>query len=220
MKYDKYTYLWPPRPSDPIPIKTLHFYEQRGWVAQMKKNGTCTVLFVSPEKEIIVKTRHNDEHKRWAPTEKSTHLFKTLPGAGWYVFVCEVLHSKTATVKDTVYIFDILVNDGELLIGSTFIERMEMLKKLFGIRDDGNVVSLSNTSHYVLSSNIWLARTITSGFEQIMRIANRQKPTDGAPVDEGIVLKNPTARLEMPGKQTSNSKWMVKCRVDHKNYKF
>lgn len=199
----------------------LHVYENRGWVAQMKKNGTCTVLFVSPEKEIIVKTRHNDDHKRWKPTEKSTHLFKTLPGKGWYVFIVEVLHSKTATIKDTVYIFDILVNDGKMLLGSTFTERMDLLKDLFNVHDDGNVVSISNTSHYVLSSNIWLARTITTGFDKIMRVANMQRPDDGgAPVDEGIVLKNPNARLEMPTRQTANSGWQVKCRINHKNYKF
>lgn len=220
MRYEGYTYLWPPRPKKAIPENMLHFYEKRGWVGQMKKNGTCTVVFVSPEGDVTYKTRHNDDHKMWSPTERSQQCFENLPGDGWYVFVCEVLHNKTALVKDTVYIFDILVADGDLLIGSTFTERMDKLKEIFNIREDDNVVSLSDNGYYVLNSNAWLAKTITTGFDKVMRIANNQKPESGAPIDEGIVLKNPTARLEMPGKQTSNQKWQVKCRIKHKNYDF
>lgn len=220
MRYEGYTYLWPPRPSKAIPDDMLGFYESRGWVGQMKKNGTCTVVFVSPEGELTFKTRHNTDHKMWQPSEKSAAVFKNLPGTGWYVFVVEVLHNKTPQVKDTVYIFDILVNDSELLVGSTFTERMDMLKNIFNVRDDENVISLSNASHYVLNSNAWLARTIEGNFKQVMRVANNQKPEEGAPVDEGIVLKNPTARLKMPGRQKSNSDWQVKCRLSHKNYNF
>lgn len=221
MRYEGYTYLWPPRPEKAIPDNMLHFYEKRNWVAQMKKNGTCTVLFVSPEKEIMCKTRHNADHKMWKPEDsKAISFFKNLPGEGWYVFVVEVLHNKTALVKDTIYIFDIMVDDGELLVGQTFTERQDALKTMFNIIDDDNVVSLSDNSHYVLTSNVWLAKTITTGFAQVMRIANQQKPETGAPVDEGMVLKNPNAKLEMPGRQKSNSKWQVKCRIAHKNYDF
>lgn len=210
MRYEGYTYLWPPRPKKAIPENMLHFYEQRGWVGQMKKNGTCTVVFVSPDGDVTYKTRHNDDHKMWSPTERSQKVFENLPGDGWYVFVCEVLHNKTALIKDTVYIFDILVADGDLLIGKNFIERMDLLKGIFNIQEDDNVVSLSDSSHYVLNSNAWLAKTITTGFEQIMRLANQQKPVEGAPIDEGIVLKNPKPGLEMPGKQAANQKMASK----------
>lgn len=220
MRYEGYTYLWPPRPAKAIPSGMINFYEKRGWVAQMKKNGTCTVVFVSPEGEITFKTRHNDDHKMWAPTERSQEIFTNLPGKGWYVFVVEVLHNKTSLIKDTVYIFDILVNDGDLLVGKTFTERMDLLKDLFNVRDDDNVVSLGSDSHYVLNSHAWLAKTITADLTSVWRVANNTKPEEGAPVDEGIVLKNPVAKLEMPGKKTSNSKWQVKCRVGHKNYVF
>ena len=220
MRYEGYTYLWPPRPQKAIPENMLPFYEKRGWVGQMKKNGTCTVVFVSPEGDVTYKTRHNDDHKMWSPTERSQKVFENLPGDGWYVFVCEVLHNKTALIKDTVYIFDILVADSETLEGKKFLDRMDMLKDIFGIKEDDNVVSLSDNSHYILNSNAWLAKTITTGFEKIMRLVNNQKPAEGAPIDEGIVLKNPTKELEFPGKKTSNQKWQVKCRIAHKNYDF
>ena len=220
MRYEGYNSLYPPRPDKAIPDNMLHFYEKRGWVGQMKKNGTCTVVFVSPNGDVTYKTRHNDEHKMWAPTERSQLVFENLPTGNWHVFVCEVLHNKTALIKDTIYIFDILVWDGELQVGKTFTERMDLLKEIFHINEEENVIPLSDNSHYILNSNAWLAKTIENGFEQIMRVANNQKPAEGAPIDEGIVLKNPNAKLEMPGRKKSNSKWQVKCRIAHKNYDF
>ena len=220
MKYDEYAYLWPPRPDKAIPTTSLQFYEKRGWVAQMKKNGTCTVVFVSPDGEITYKTRHNEDHKRWEPTDKSSAVFKDLPGEGWYVFVVEVLHSKTSLVKDTVYIFDIMVAESELLVGKTFTERMDLLQAIFNVRDEYNVVSLGSTSHYVLNSNAWLAKTITADFKSVWQVAENAKPEEGAPIDEGIVLKKPDSILEVPGRQKSNSQWQVKCRISHKNYDF
>lgn len=221
MKYESYQYLYPPRPERAIPVEQLGFFEKRGWVGQMKKNGTCTVLFVTPDKKVITKTRHDADHKMWSQNEsRALEIFENLPGDNWYVFVIEVLHNKTSLIKDTMYIFDIMVNDGELLVGSTFTERMDILKELFNVVDEDNVVSLSNNSHYILNSNVWLARTITTGFKQIMRIANQQKPAEGAPLDEGIVLKDPNAKLNMPGRAKSNGGWQVKCRISHKNYDF
>ena len=221
MRYEGYTYLWPPRPSKAIPENMIHFYESRGWVAQMKKNGTNTVMFVTPDKEIITKTRHNADHKAWdQSSSKALDIFASLPGDGWYVLNCELLHSKTSLVKDTFYVWDILVADGDLLVGKTYTERQDILKKLFNVEEVDNVIQLGNDSHYILNEKVWLAKTITNGFDKVMRLANAQKPEKGAPVDEGIVMKNPSAKLEMPGRKTSNSKWQVKCRIAHKNYDF
>ena len=220
MRYDEYNYLWPPRPENALPTSSLQFYEKRGWVAQMKMNGTCTVVFVSPDGELIFKTRHNEDHKNWVPSDESTKVFRDLPGDGWYVFVCELLHNKTSLVKDTFYIFDILVNDGELLVGSTFTDRISLLQTIFDVKDEENVVSLGSDGYYILNSNAWLAKTITADFKAVWRVADNNKPEDGAPLVEGLVLKNPKAVLDVPGRRTDNSDWQVKCRVSHKNYVF
>lgn len=45
MKYTEYEYLWPPRPERKVPPTTHAFYQKRGYWAQVKKNGTCTVIF-------------------------------------------------------------------------------------------------------------------------------------------------------------------------------
>jgi len=222
MAFNKYSFLWPPRPTKAIGTNMLKFYEKRNWVAQYKKNGTCTVLYVTPEKEIIVRTRHDDEHKRWEPTAKSTDVFKELPGEGWYVFIVEVMHSKFKGLKDTVYIFDMLVNDGQELTGSTFMERQDILMGLFDINqnEDDTVVNLFTPSHYVITPNVWLARLVKEGFRDTMDMISRQAPEEGAPENEGLVFKNPDARLEPTTRQTANGGWMVKCRIPHKNYSF
>jgi hypothetical protein len=217
MKYDEYRYLWPPRPETKIPSASLQMYEKLGWIGQYKKNGTCNLVFVSPEKDLTFRTRHDEPHKLWSPTKESSDLFRKLPGSGWYVIVTELLHSKTAAdIKDTHYIFDILVADGEYLVGKTFAERQQILRDLFL---HGNEVE--EYSHYVLNSNVWLAKTITSGFRELWNqtddIASK---TNGAPTDEGLVLKNPKAKLELCSKQKSNVSWAIKCRVSHKNYTF
>ena len=60
MDYTEYSYLYPPRPDAKVPQGMLGFYEKRGWIAQVKKNGTCTVIFAHKDK-VIFKTRHGDD---------------------------------------------------------------------------------------------------------------------------------------------------------------
>jgi hypothetical protein len=38
--------------------------------------------------------------------------------------------------------------------------------------------------------------------------------------DEGLVFKNPTAKLTPCVKGTSNSEWQAKARIGHANYSF
>ena len=89
MKYTSYSYLFPPRPENAIPGDMLGLYEKRGFVAQAKKNGTCNVMAISPERDITAMTRHRTPHKAWSANADTKKAFQNLPGNGWYVFVCE-----------------------------------------------------------------------------------------------------------------------------------
>lgn len=212
--YTKYSFLYPPRPEKAISPKQLKWYQNKGWVGQFKKNGTCTVLSVSPDKDITVRTRRDTPHKAWSPTDGVLDPFTKLPGKGWYVFMCEVLHSKTSRVKNTIYIFDIAVNDGELLLGTTFTERQEILRKMF----PSNVETIS---HYLITEKVWLAKTIEGGFADMMkRIQEKSDREEGNSEDEGLVIKRPDAKLASLGRAKSNGAWQVKCRVGQKNYAF
>jgi hypothetical protein len=129
MKYTEYEYLWPPRPEKKVPPTTFGFYQKRGYWAQVKKNGTCTVIFARG-KEVIFKTRHNDDHKAWSPQPEHVKFFQS-DSDTWNVYVAELLHSKTPHIKNHLYIFDIIVRDGEQLTGMSFADRQVELYSQF-----------------------------------------------------------------------------------------
>lgn len=204
--YDRFMYLWPPRPENAIAQTLLGYYERKNWLAQVKMNGTCNVIAVSPNKEIIAMTRHNESHKLWSPNEDTYRDFASLPGKGWYVFTAELMHSKGNGLRNINYVHDILVNDGRYLTGSTMLDRQRMLTKIF---DDGTR-KVETISHRVITPSLWLAKNhilFTSLFEQLSN-----------PEHEGIVMKNPNAKLELCARASANSSWSVKSRKLHKNF--
>jgi hypothetical protein len=178
----------------------LSFYEARGWVAQKKKNGTCTVVFANGD-DVIFKTRHNDDHKMWTPKQDHVKFFQGRPG--WNVYVCELLHSKVkGGPKDELYIFDQIVCDSFQLIGSTFEQRQKMLDHRFPGKDTGDV--------YRLADRVSRAKLIYDYFDEVFE--------ELEPEDEGLVLKDPNGVLERCTKDGMNTGWQVKCRLPTKNY--
>jgi hypothetical protein len=209
MKYVEGTWLFPPRPENAIMKMALPMYEQLGYYAQYKLNGTSNVIAVSPNKELVCMTRHLVPHKQWAPTIASSEPFQALPGKGWYLFCSELMNNKTPHIKDVNYINDIMVADGEHLVGTTFRERQEMIEKLFNAH-----AGESAESHWVAHPNLWVAKSFKNvSFRTLFEDLHK-------PEDEGLVLKNPNAKLLMGSTQSSNSSWMVKIRKKTKNYGF
>lgn len=217
MRFDDWQYLWPPRPDKAIPRSLLSYYGKRNWIAQVKLNGTCNVVAISPTGKITAKSRHKDiangDHRMWAPSAKTEATFKNLPrpNKGWYVFVAELMHSKVEGLRDTNYIHDILVADGEYLVGKTFEERQAILRDLFPDIDE----SKSTVAYHIIDGNTWLARNhVGVDFSELY--------TSVIPDIryEGLVMKNPAAKLAICSRQKSNTDWQVKCRRPHKNYGF
>lgn len=204
--YTKWEYLYPPRPEQAIPPALLDIYQSQGRIAEVKKNGTCTVLGVAPDKTLYLYTRHAELHKMWVPNPNSPCLrkLKELP-AKWFVFVGEILHNKTTNIKDTFYIFDILVMNSEFLHNSTLISRLDRLHQLFKTTD-------GPYDYDLIDEKLWLTKPlINCNFGEIFRNLT-------APEDEGLVLKDPLATLDFCTNASSNSKWQVKCRKRTKNY--
>jgi hypothetical protein len=208
MRFDTYQYIFPPRPETAVPKNFLNRFEKMGYVAQFKKNGTANVLAVSPERKLVCMTRHNEAHKAWSPTAKSSAAFENLPGKGWFVFIAELMHSKVPGLRDINYVHDIVVADGEHLVGQTFIERQDLLHDIF---ETSKITP--NVSHHVVDDYTWVARNHTSGFAALF-----DGITDIA--DEGLVLKDPKVALKIGFRASANVAGLVKCRKPHKNYSF
>ena len=196
-----------------------------GWWAQYKKNGTNTIIGISPDKQFHTATRHNTEHKAWHITdyikEQLTVLF---PDKGWIVLCAEIMHSKTPTIKDTIFIHDLLVWESEMLLNSTFAERQLIL--------DSRLITKNETpTHYIcdqsnafaaelgcsvvpMKGKIWYAKRFEKGFDALFAAITDPK------IDEGLVLKNPMGKLRSCRTPTENRSWQVKCRHPHANYAF
>ena len=210
MRFDEWRYLFPPRPDSKsaIPHTSLSSLEGQGWIAQAKMNGTCNVLAVSPDRKTIkAMSRHADTHKLWQPSAHTLEAFADLPGTGWYVFVAELMHSKvTGGPRDTNYINDILVADGEYLVGTRFVDRRLILSDVFGDPD-------GPLTHHVIDDRTWVARSIESNFLDFYNEMTKDEL-------EGIVLKKATGKLALCAKEGSNVSWLLKCRKRHKNFSF
>lgn len=207
MLYSDFAYLWPPRPEKSISPDLLKSLEGR-MVLQTKKNGTCSVIFVSPDKKITAMNRHNEDHKLWSPTPQVMESFRALPGKGWYVFVAELLHSKVPGIRDVNYVHDVLVSDGHYLVGKTQSERQDILFDLLETED-----MEETDTHFVVNENLWLPVEYETGFRQFFDQLI-------SPEDEGIVLKDPNSKLKICSRAGSNVGGMVKCRKPHKNFTF
>jgi len=211
MKYEgNSSYYYPPRPTNAVMKMTLPTYNRLGWVAQVKKNGTCNLIAVSPEKQIFCMTRHNEPHKQWAPNKESTEPFNVLPGKGWYLFVAELMNNKVSGIKNINYINDILASDGEHLVGTTFRERQKLIYSLFNASK-----GTETDSHYIVHPNLWIAKN-HEGTDFKALFDTLEHNVD----DEGLVIKNPNAKLALGSNKTANSGWMVKVRKLTKNYGF
>jgi len=210
MKYDSFKYLYPPRPEAAIPPDMLEWYEKRGWVAQYKKNGTNTIIAISPDKEFTAMNRHAANHKAWQLTSYiKQELVRLFLEEYWIVLVAEIMHSKTKTIKDTIFIHDILVYQNEFLIDSEFETRQKLL-------DSKLITKVETQTHYVCDKDnkIWYAKRFTKDFEKLF--FDIKDPT----IDEGLVLKNPKGKLSSCSKPTSNESWQVKVRHNSKKYNF
>lgn len=210
MRYEQYAFLWPPRPSSDRKVtpQLLPYWENKGWWAQIKKNGTGNVLGISPDRQIRAMRRDRTEHKLWSPLPEAKRTFQHLPGNGWYVFTAELLHAKVPGLRHINFLHDVLVADGEYLIDTTFAERQELLAELFP------ETTPSIDGHYsIIDQYTWLATNHKRGFRKLFDSLTR-------PDDEGLVLKNPAAKLTLCSSENANSSWQWKCRKTHKNYKY
>lgn len=205
MTYDKYMYVWPPRPEVKIPVSMTNFYDKRGWMSQAKLNGTCTVIFTNG-KECIFKTRHNDDHKAWVPKQEHIDFFKGTSKGNWNVFVAELMHNKSPLLKDMLYVFDMLVHESRHLTGRTFAERQALLER--------TIPGAEQDLWHEHSKQIVRARnhigTSKALYERITAV----------PYVEGLVMKDPKAKLDLCNREGNNTSWQVKCRKVTKNYGF
>jgi ATP-dependent DNA ligase len=218
MKYNKYTYLFPPRPIQTTKYTELDKYDNGDFIAQPKYNGTCCNLFIS-ENEVIVMNRHKGEI-----TSNYSHIdFKSLhQGEGWLVLSGEFLNKNKKGEDGNPFnlkfvIWDILVLEGKYLIGSTLESRLQILENLYPCASMSVTKNKMECYKHLCCTkveHVYKAPTYLNNYSSLYH--------DIVEVDlyEGLVLKRKKAKLSLGLTEKNNNDWQIKCRKPTKNYAF
>jgi hypothetical protein len=210
MIYSNFQYIYPPRPENNIPPSDLNFWDKtNSLMAQPKFNGSNCLLFLRG-KDMVVMNRHNNRMSNFnIPTNEVLNLYQS---DKWSIFNGELMNKSKKDENNQLFnnklvLFDLLVDNGDYLIGKSFEYRYNLLKSKFNLTD---------YNHYsdMISENIFIVKSFDKGFEYLF--------TEFTKVDmlEGLVLKRKDARLERGNTAKNNTKPQIKCRKQTLNYRY
>ncbi len=186
-------------------------YEQTGkWIAQRKFNGTHVLLYISPERQVTILTRHGTSPKLFSLTDshKNQILSLNLEEGKDYWLDGELLDHKTKSekYKGKIVLFDVL-HVGKYLINSPDqVGRLRMLSEI--CRNPVELEPNFGIALYV-TPDIWMAETWTDDFD---RHFNEFLHLDEI---EGLVLRRSKSVLDNFGQKEYDVPWMVRCRKPH-----
>ena len=213
MNYNRFSYIYPPRPKNAAPIADISKYDNGSMLAQPKYNGSNCTIFTNGI-EWRVHNRHNDKltNFKLTPEEMSINIFKGEIGK-WIVINGEYLNKAKNDEKGVLFnhkliIFDLLVYEGDYLLGKTFKQRIDLLDAIYGTEDSDKEYL------YKISDNIYRTKTYGAGFVDLY--------SNLAKIDliEGLVVKRHDAKLELGLTEDNNSKSQIKFRKKTLNFSF
>jgi hypothetical protein len=210
MKYEKFQYIYPPRPKNAFPPSDLDYWDDGSFICQPKLNGSNTSIFLGDGGSRIMK-RHNQLLTNFKIQSEVESLFKDK--SNWFVINCEYMNKAKSDdwrqpFNHKLVIFDILVHESKHLIGSSTVDRLNIIDNMFKY-EDCKWDYLSQ-----VSENIFVVKSFGSNFSEIFQELIK------IDMVEGVVLKRKSAKLESGIREDNNSKWMLKTRKPHKNYKY
>ena len=210
MKFNDYFYIYPPRPKNAVPPSDIPTWDNKSMIAQPKMNGSNCLIFTNGQSTYVM-NRHNQRLTNFQLDKgELSNLYK---GKGWMVINGEYLNkSKKDETGDffnhKLVVFDILVYNGEYLVGKTFQERINLLDSLYG---------QNNSDKYYLhsiSENVYRVKSYYNNFYEIFNDLTK------IDVVEGLVCKRKNARLEIGTTENNNTKSQLKFRKKCKLYSF
>lgn len=207
--YNKYRYIYPPRPESKIRNTELNKYDNGTFIGQPKLNGSnCTVY--TNGVDVYVMNRHKGELSNVKLGKKVfTDLHR---GNGWMAINGEYMNkskkgSDGLDFNHKFVIFDIIVYNGKQTVGTTFEERVDLLKNLYDSVNYDNIIRKINDDIYIVETFFDSFGTI---YEDLVSID----------MYEGFVLKKKKSKLKNGISQKNNSSSQVKVRKPTKNYDF
>jgi hypothetical protein len=212
MKYDKYSYIFPPRPKNAVNPDELNFWDNHSLIGQPKLNGSNCTIYTNGTQSIVM-NRHNQRLSNFDLSQPEIKSLFRGSNSKWLVLNGEYLNKSKKDETGNEFnhkfiIFDILVYNSDYLVGRTFEERIKILDELYG-------TNKSEKSYlYSINENTYRVKSFETGFTSLFEALT---PID---VIEGLVLKRKSARLEMGTTENNNIKSQIKSRKPTKLYKY
>ena len=208
-RYEKFQYIYPPRPEWSIPESELPNYDNGEYIAQCKYNGACTELYINGTDWRNFGRHKNENLSNFKLTDNDIESLN-LSKDKWHVIVGEYMNKNKKDANNEYWnhkfvIFDILVFNNEHLLSSTFEERVKLMDEIFGTKDENDYL-------YKISDNIYRVKSFYDNFQ------DRWNKIIKIDMLEGFVLKKKSQKLT-PGFSEKNN-MSHKCRKPTKNYKF
>lgn len=216
--YNHFQYIYPPRPEHKTPSNSLKGFEDCGYIAQPKYNGSCCMVFTNGV-QVEVWNRHKQRLLVSAQLD-----FSALAQVSdkWFVFAGEYLNKGKLGENgnkeaDKFVIWDCLVWAGEYLVGKTLTYRLDLLELIYPcersiIGDNG--IEMYEHLCCTRYKGIYKAPTYTGNFDYLYKRVVR---TD---LYEGLVLKKADSKLQFGFNELNNHEWQIKCRKETKLYNF
>jgi hypothetical protein len=202
--------MFPPRPEYVISPEQLCKYEGTH-IGQPKLNGSCCEIYIKGD-ELRYFGRHQNENLSNFKLKLPELKILNFGNDGWNVIVGEYMNKNKNGIDGKPWnhkfvIFDILVYNGDYLIGTTMEERIALLDTLLGTESENDYL-------YKITDDIYRVKTFYENFSELWK-----KITE---VDmlEGFVLKKAVAKLDRGLAEKNNTLWQLKSRKPTKNYKF
>jgi hypothetical protein len=208
MKYNS-QYIFPPRPENKLPRAGLEKFDNGTFFAQPKFNGSCAEIYTGSDVHNVM-----NRHKAQLTGFKipKTEIRNLIHNNGMNLIVGEYMNKSKKDHTCRLFnhkfvIIDLLVVDGEYLLGTTYDERVDMMYDMFKFSDE-------NDYSYKITDNIYMTKTFYTGFNTLWDNFVKTEML------EGLVLKRKNAGLEMGATEKNNVKSMLKIRKETKNYRY
>lgn len=208
--------IFPPRAEVLTDREHLQQYDNGAYLAQPKLNGACAILQLSGNGESKMWSRHN----AILSNVKDLNFSELYNGNGGEMLLAGEYLNKNKVGQNGPFnhkfvIWDILKYNGKPLVGSTVMERVDMLNGLYAsmsawVNEAGQYVQ--EDYMYRISENIYWVTSYANGF---VNLYDNLLKID---LMEGLVLKRLNAKLAPGFNQKNNTDWQIKIRKPTKNY--
>jgi hypothetical protein len=224
------SYIYPPRSKSVLPRSDTDMLADMGWIAQYKFNDSHLLLKLLPDRvEFWGRKGERLAYRPDAELADEVRAAQDVLGLDrdqYHLLDGGLLDSRHSAIKDTIVLWDILVRDGEQLLGTSYQDRYESLLRpaqalglgAYTMPHNDTPVGLLLQPHLLVPLSFPAdPETAWNSMWQTIEAVNQPYPQ---PLLEGLVYKLPGGKLEPGFGEQNNGSWMVRSRVTTGRHKF